>query len=475
MSLKKQALSGIVWTFAQQSGVQIISFGVQIILARLLLPEMFGLIAMINVFIAIGQLLMDGGMTTSLIRTENPDHLDYSTVFSTNILVSLGLYGLIFLGAPFISTFYEQPILTDLVRVFALSFVINAFVAVHVAKLTKEMNFKKQMTIQIPSTLIGGATGVIMAILGYGVWSLVWLNISQAMALSVQYWFFSGWRPGFKIDKSKWKYHFNFGYKMTLSGLLDRIYNNAYNIIIGKFFVPAQVGFFTQAETMRLFPVGQIGSVIGKVTYPLFANIKTDAELKNAYKKTMKLVLSVVIPMMLILIIVAEDFFLLLFGEKWLPAVPYFQILSIASIVRPISSYNLNILKVKGRSDLFLKVEVIKKIFGVIAIAVALPFGIMAMVISLTVVSYAFVLTNMIASGKLINYKFAEQLKDISLLYLLGTLVSVGVYLVFPLLKVDSNFLNILSVATLFSGVYFLALFVFEKPLISTALSLMKK
>lgn len=171
MSLKKQALSGIAWTFAQQTGVQLINFGVQIVLARLLMPEMFGLVAMINVFIAIGKLLMDGGMTTSLIRTENPNHLDYSTVFSTNILVSLGLYGLIFLGAPYISAFNDQPILTDLVRVFALSFVINAFVAVHVAKLTKEMNFKKQMTIQIPSTLIGGATGVTMAYLGYGVWA----------------------------------------------------------------------------------------------------------------------------------------------------------------------------------------------------------------------------------------------------------------------------------------------------------------
>lgn len=475
MSLKKQALSGIAWTFAQQTGVQLINFVVQIVLARLLMPEMFGLIAMINVFIAIGQLLMDGGMTTSLIRTENPDHLDYSTVFSTNILVSLGLYALIFLGAPYISAFYEQPILTDLVRVFALSFVIIAFVAVHVAKLTKEMNFKKQMTIQIPSTLIGGATGVTMAYLGYGVWSLVWLNLSQSLALSIQYWFFSGWRPRFTIDKTKWKYHFNFGYKMTLSGLLDRIYNNAYNIIIGKFFAPAQVGFFTQAETMRLFPVGQIGSVISKVTYPLFANIKTDLELKNAYKKTMKLVLSIVIPMMFILILVAEDFFLLLFGEKWLPAVPYFQILSIASIVRPISSYNLNILKVKGRSDLFLKVEVIKKIFGVIAIGVALPFGIMAMIISLTVVSYAFVLTNMIASGRLINYKVMEQLKDISLLYLLGILISMGVYFLFPMFKTDTNFLNILLVAILFLVVYFGALLMFEKALVKTALSLLKK
>ncbi len=474
-SLRKAAISGVFWTFTQQFSVQFISFGVQIILARLLMPEMFGLIAMINVFISIGQLLMDGGMTTSLIRTKEPNQLDYSTVFSANLLVSIVIYILVFFGAPFIGKFYGQPILTDLVRVFALTFVINSFVAVHVAKLTKEMNFKKQMTIQIPSTIIGGITGLTLAYLGFGVWSLVWLNLAQVLALSIQYWFFSGWRPGFKIDKNRWKYHFNFGYKMTLSGLLDRIYNNVYNIVIGKFYAPAQLGFFTQAENMRLFPVGQIDSVIGKVTYPLFANINTDMELKNAYKKTMKLVLSIVIPMMIILIIVAHDFFFLLFGEKWLPAVPYFQILAIASIVRPISNYNLNILKVKGRSDLFLKVEVIKKILGIIAIAIALPFGIMAMVISLTAVSYLFVLVNMKASGRLIDYTVFEQIIDVSKLFILGISIGVGVYFIAPFLNTSSGLLNILITACIYLTTYMGLLLLFENALVKTALSLVRK
>ena len=170
----------------------------------------------------------------------------------------------------------------------------------------------------------------------------------------------------FCVQQRRFKYHFNFGYKLTLSGLLDTVYNDAYRIVIGKFFTPAAVGFFNQAETMRLFPVQQISSVMGKVTYPLFSNINGDIQLKNAYRITMKLVLFAVIPIMLILIVVAKEGFVFLFGEKWLPAVPYFQILATASIIRPISSYNLNILKVKGRSDLFLKVEIIKKIIGVI-------------------------------------------------------------------------------------------------------------
>src|SRR5690606_32842508 len=262
-SLKKQAISGVIWTFAQQFSVQIINFVVQIILARLLMPEDFGLIAMLVVFISIGQKLMDGGMTTSLIRTKRPDQLDYSTVFITNFIVSIGIYIIIFIVAPFIADFYNQEILQDVLRVYALSFVINSFVAVPIAKLTKEMNFKTQMKIQVPSTIIGALVGVTMAYSGYGVWSLVWLNLSQTFVFAFQNWVFIKWRPSFIFNKRRFKYHFNFGYRMTLSGLLDTVYNDAYRIVIGKFYSPASVGYFNQAETMRAFPVNQLAAVMG--------------------------------------------------------------------------------------------------------------------------------------------------------------------------------------------------------------------
>lgn len=474
-SLKQQAVSGVKWTFLQQFSIQIINFVVQIILARLLLPEMFGLIAMINVFIAIGQMLMDGGMTTSLIRTKRPDHLDYSTVFLTNTIVSVIVYLLVFLVAPYIALFYKEPILTDLVRVFSLTFVIRSMVAVHMAKLTKEMNFKLQTKMQIPSTIIGAMVGTSMAYNGFGVWSLVWLNLAQTISFTLQPWFFLEWKPSFLFNKRRFLYHFNFGYKMTLSGLLDRIYNNAYNIVIGRYFLAAQVGFFYQAESMRLFPVNQISSVMGKVTYPLFAKLETDIELKSAYKKTMKLVLSVAVPMMLLLILVAEDLFLLVFGEKWMPSVPYFQILAIASIVRPISSYNLNILKVKGRSDLFLKVEVIKKLLGVIAIAVSLPFGILPLVISLTVVSYFFVLVNMLVAGRLINYKVLEQLKDISGLYLIGGVVAGLCYYILPFLTTNILVINIAIAVAIYGILYIILLFVSEKQVFNLVVGIIKK
>jgi len=467
-SLKKQAISGVIWTFAQQFSVQIINFVVQIILARLLMPEDFGLIAMLVVFISIGQKLMDGGMTTSLIRTKRPDQLDYSTVFITNFIVSIGIYIIIFIIAPFIADFYNQEILQDVLRVYALSFVINSFVAVPIAKLTKEMNFKTQMKIQVPSTIIGALVGVTMAYSGYGVWSLVWLNLSQTFVFAFQNWVFIKWRPSFIFNKRRFKYHFNFGYRMTLSGLLDTVYNDAYRIVIGKFYSPASVGYFNQAETMRAFPVNQLAAVMGKVTYPMFANIKDDKQLKNAYKQTMKLVFFVVVPMMMILIVTGRELFVFLFGDKWLPAVPYFQILAFASVIKPLTTYNLNILKVKGRSDLFLKLEVYKKIIGAIAIIIALPYGIMTLVVSYTIVYYLMNFLNMIFSGKLINYSIWEQLKDCYKIYLSGLFCLAVTYLVrdYYLINTVSD-LGILTIISLvFIILYLLIIYFFDKEML---------
>lgn len=441
------------------------------------MPEDFGLIAMLMVFISIGQTLMDGGMTNSIIRTKNPDQLDYSTVFVANFLVSIGVYLLIFVTAPFIADFYEQEILKNILRVFALTFVIRSFVAVHLAKLTKEMNFKTQMKLQIPSTIVGAIVGVVMAYMGYGVWSLVWLNLTQTIVFTIQNWLFIKWRPSFVFDKIRFKYHFNFGYKMTLSGLLDTVYNDAYRIVIGKFFSPATVGYFNQAETMRLFPVQQISSVMGKVTYPLFANIEEDEKLRSAYKTTMKLALFVVIPVMLFLILIAEEGFSFLFGEKWLPAVPYFQILAIASIVRPISSYNLNILKVKGRSDLFLKVEVIKKVIGIITIVIAIPFGVMGLVISLTGVSFLFTSINMLYCGNLIAYSLWTQVRDVFKLFVIGIVTFLISYLAYIYLKdiFTTDIFMILLMSILYFVLYLLLIGLFEKDLVKQIKSILKK
>ncbi|MDM1344682.1 lipopolysaccharide biosynthesis protein [Acinetobacter pseudolwoffii] len=482
MSLKKQAIAGIKWTFVQQFSVQIINFAVQIILARLLMPEMFGLVAMVVVFMSIGQALMDGGMTSSIIRTKNPDQLDYSTVFITNIIMSLGVYGVIFIAAPYIALFYNQEILTNIIRVLSLTFVIRALVAVHMAKLTKEMNFKLQMKLQIPSTVMAGIVGISMAYQGYGVWSLVWLNLIQAISFTVQTLVFMKWRPSLIFNFERFKCHFNFGYKLTLASLIDVIFNDSYRIVIGKFYSPAAVGFFHQAETLRLFPVQQISTVVGKVTYPLFAKMNDDDNdnddaLKFAYKITMKLVLVLIVPLMLGLILMAEEGFRFLFGEKWLSAVPYFQILALASIVRPLSVYNLNILKVKGRSDIFLRIEILKKIIGVALLIVGLNFQVIGLVISLTVFSYISFIINMYFSGSLISYSIKEQLKDTLFLYILGGLVFLLLYFIKYNLNYISHFdfISICLYIFSFFFLYYLILSFVDKELLGIIKNIRKE
>lgn len=467
-SLKKKALSGFLWTSVQQFSLQVINFIVQIILARILMPEDFGLIALLVVFISIGQLLMDGGMTSSLIRTVNPTQKDYSTVFITNMIVSLVVYVLVYFSAPLVGDFYEQKVLVDLLRVYASTFIIRAFIAVHLAKLTKEMDFKSQARLQIPSTLIGAFVGVSMAYNGYGVWSLVGLNLSQAIFHSLQVWIFVKWRPSFVFDWTCFKYHFNFGYKMTLSGLLNTVYLNIYTLVIGKFYSPLQTGYFNQAEKLRIFPPTQISSVIVKVTYPLLSNITNEDELRQTYIRFMKIVFSLIVPVMMFLIVSAEDIFLILLGEKWLPAVPYFQILSLGSIIYPIGDYNVNILKVKGKSDVFLKLEILKKAIGFLAILTALYFDMYLLIISYVVAYHIMVFLDAYYSGKYINYSVWQQVNDLYKIYIIGVFTAFLIYLLKAFL--ENFFLNyyIVLIISLMSYIllYLMLIQLFEKALV---------
>ncbi|SMP15451.1 lipopolysaccharide biosynthesis protein [Chryseobacterium profundimaris] len=477
MSLIKQAKQGVIWTFIQQFSIQFINFGVQIILARLLQPSDFGLIAMIAVFVALGQSLSDSGMTSSLIRNDKNTENDYGTVFLTNLGVSLILYGTAYAIAPFVADFYKQEILTDILRAYALVFIISSFNVVQLAKFTKELNFKSQFTYQLPSVIIGALTGVLMAYYGFGVWSLVGLNIAQAASFSLFLWFFYQWKPKVIFDKSIFKYHFDFGYKLTLSGVLNTVYLNLYRIIIGKKFSTTSVGYFTQADSLRLFPVNQLSSVLNKVTFPLFASIKNDQDkLKKAYISSTRLVLSLSSVLMIILILIAKPLFLIVFGEKWLPSVPYFQILCIASIFLPLGTYNLNILKVKGRSDMFLRVEIIKKVIGVISLIICIPFGINAIVWSLCITNVFFAYLNGYFSGRFINYTVYQQIVHSLGIILICIIPFALVFWLNELwFKQYNNFLIIAVDVLCYMAIYLPFLFVFNKALINDLKLVLKK
>ncbi len=464
MSLKKQAAISLVWTYAQQFGNQLIGFIVSLILARILMPEEFGLIGMIAVFVAVGNTLLHGGLTKSLIRSENLDTRDYSTVFYFNLAAGILVYFGVFLLAPLIAEFYSQPILTGILRVYCLTFIISAFAAVQLARLTKIMDFKTQTLIAIPAAIIGGIVGVVMAMTGYGVWSLVWSSIATSIISTVQLWIYSGWTPSFDFNLQKFKAHFNYGYKLTLSELLDRVFNNIFLIVIGKYFSATQVGFYTRAQTMNQLPVSNISNALNKVTFPFFVSIQNDdVRLRRVYKELMQMVVFVITPILILMAVLAEPTFRFLFTEKWLPAVPYFQILCITGILFPIHSYNLSILNVKGRSDLFLKLEVFKKIIIVITLLVTIPFGIIALLYGQVFISIFAFFINAHYTGKFINYTALQQLKDILPIILLAIFAGGIVFLLDYIgLRLNMDIIRILIGGVVGSSVYLFTAYLFK-------------
>lgn len=478
MSLKQKALSGMFWTLIQQFSTQGIGFVVSIVLARLLLPEQFGLIAMLGIFVGLGTSLLESGLGQSLIRTTNPDLEDYSTVFYFNLVGSFIVYFIIFFCAPYIALFYSQPQLESITRWYCLIFITNALSSIHYTRLTKLMLFKKELTITIPSLILSSIVGITMAYSGYGVWSLVASGLTQSLAVAVQMWIRSDWRPVFGFNKDKFKYHFHYGYKLTLSGMLDTIFTNAYVIIIGKYFAPAQVGFYNRADTLKQLPVSNISNVLNKVTFPLFAEVKDDdARLKDIYRKIMQMVLFFVAPILLIMAALGEPLFRFLFTEKWLPAVPYFQILCWAGILYPIHAYNLNILKVKGRSDLFLKLEIIKKGMIIVIIAASIPYGIYGLLYGGIITSVLAFFINTYYSGKFINYTSLHQMVDVLPTLILATITGATVYLMDKYLsqQLISDFIRLVIGTAIGTFIFLLLSKLFKLNAMNELINIIKK
>ncbi len=430
MSLKQQALSGVIWSFLQQFGSLIIIFVVSLILARILLPSDFGTIAVFNALMSIGSVLIDSGLTNSLIRTERIDDSDLSTVFYFNLFVSIIVYLLIVIASPWIAVFFKMPELINIIRVYAIILPIGAFSAVQRTLLTKRLDFKTQLKIQIPSLIVGGISGIILALTGFGIWALVYMAIVQSVLSTLQFWLYSKWIPRRVFDRVKFKLHFNFGYKLALSSLIDTIFQNLYTIVIGRLFNPTQLGYYNKANSMQQLPVTSITQPLNRVTYPLFAQIQNDSNrLRDAYRRLMKTVIFITAPFLTIMAAMGEPLFRFLFTEKWLPAVPYFQILCILGILLPIHSYNLNILKVKGRSDLFLRLEIVKKILIVIMIAVTYKFGIIMMLWGRVFGSLIGLFINCHYSGKFLNYNLWKQLGDLVPSFLLSAFTGGFIFL----------------------------------------------
>lgn len=412
--LKSKTINGLFWTISQQFGVQAINFGVSIILARLLLPEEFGLIGIVSIFIAFGKVLVEGGLADSLIRTKNPDQIDYSSVFFTNLVFAGAIYVLIFFASPWISIFFEKESLTDLIRVYCLIFFVNAFSIVQSSKLNKEMNFKLQLLINLPSLISSGVLGITLALYDFGVWSIVWMNLFRAIVVTVQLWIWGKWVPTFVFNKERMLHHIKFGYKVSVSKFITAGGKNVNNIIIGKLFLPEILGFFTRAKTMQELPMANITNALKKVSFPMFAAIHEDEErTKTIFLKIVQQVFFFITPVLFTLIIVAEPLFRFLLTDKWVPSVPYFQILCLAGIFTPLNYYYLNILLVKGKSNLYLKLESMQNIMLLSGTLLVFPFGIFGLLWGMVATSFLMVIVYAYFGGRTIKLSMREQVKSI--------------------------------------------------------------
>ena len=413
-SLKQKATKGILWSAIERFSVQGVQFILMIFMARLLTPNDYGLIGMLSIFLAVAQSLIDSGFSQALIRKQNRTEVDNSTVFYFNIITSCFLYIILYLTAPLVANFYNIPKLCTIMRVMCLTIVINSFSVVQNAILVTKIDFKTLAKISLTTIILSGFIGVILAYNEYGVWALVYQSLLYAILNCTLLWILSKWRPIKAYSWNSFKELFSFGSKLLASGLIDTIYRNIYPIVIGKAFSAADLGYYTRAQHFSEFPSSNVTGVLQRVTYPILCNIQNDNNrLRNIYRRILKMSAFIVFPLMTGLAAVAHPFINMTIGSKWDFCAVLLQIICFNMMWYPIHAINLNLLQVKGRSDLFLRLEIIKKMIGIIIIAVTVPLGIKAMCYGGVASSIICLIINAYYTGKLINVGFMMQMRDL--------------------------------------------------------------
>jgi len=423
VSLKQKTIKGLFWSSVERFSVQAVQLIIQILIARILSPADFGVIGMLAIFIAISQSFIDSGFSNALIRKTNRTEADISTVFYFNIVVGFVFYFILFFCAPIIAEFYKTPVLVPITRVLALGIVFNSLAIVQRALLTAKVDFKTQAKASFTSVVISGAVGLYLACNGYGVWSLAIQTVTNGFLNTVMLWILTKWKPSLIFSITSFKEMFSFGSKLLLSGLIDTTYRNIYTLVIGKIYSANDLGCYTQANNFASFPSSNLTGIIGRVTYPLLCELQNDDErLRYTYRKYLKLSAYIIFPLMIGLAALASPLLKMLLTDKWSDAIILLQIICLSMMWYPIHAINLNLLQVKGRSDLFLRLEIIKKVVGITILCITIPFGVAWMCVGNIFTSIFCLAINTHYTGKLINLGFLKQMKDLfpSLLYSLS-------------------------------------------------------
>lgn len=427
--LKSKTIHGLSWSFLESIGLRGVQFAFGIALARLLIPEQFGLIAMLTFFMAVAQSFLDSGFGAALIQKRDATQTDICSVFYFNIVVGLAAAGLLCLVAPWIAIFYNQPILTPLIRLLSLTLVINSIGLIQNTILTRQINFKTLTKVSLIASLLSGIIGVTMAVAGFGVWSLAVQQVSSTFFRTVFLWFLNAWRPALIFSLKSLREMFSFGSRLLASGLLNQIFDNIYLLAIGKLFSATDLGFFTSAKTLQELPSQTLSRIVDRVTFPVFSIIQDDpARLKKALKKALTFLVFINFPIMIGLVAIARPLVLVLLSEKWAESIPYLQLLSFLGLLYPLHVINLNLLQGLGRSELFLRLEVIKKVLIIVNIALTWRWGISAMIYGMIATSVFSYYLNSYYTGVLIGYPILEQLRDLLSYLMTAALMGVVVY-----------------------------------------------
>lgn len=430
MSLKQKTLNGLFWSFVDTMAGQGITFVVGVILARLLSPREFGLIGMITVFIAVSESFVNSGFSSALIRKKDCNNTDFSTVFFFNLAVGILFFFLLFFLAPSISNFFNEPELTAILQVLGIVLILDSLTLIQRTILTKRIDFKLQAKISVIASIGSGVVAIVLAFYGFGVWALVAQRIVKQGLNSLFLWLWNRWKPSLVFSKKSFQELFGFGSKLLISGLIDTIYRNVYYLIIGKFFSAQELGYYTKADEFQRLPSQNINGIISKVTYPVLSTLQDDIpRLRINYQKLIRSVMFITFILMLGMAAVAEPMVYTLIGAKWGPSIIYLQMLCFVGMMYPLHALNLNMLQVLGRSDLFLKLEIIKKIVAIPTIVIGIFYGIKIMIIGMIVSNLIAYYLNSYWSGVKISYSFKQQVKDILPSFFLALIMGIMVYL----------------------------------------------
>jgi O-antigen/teichoic acid export membrane protein len=454
-NLKSKVFSGLFWKFLENGGVQVIQFVVQIIIARILSPNDYGSLTLIMVFISIANMFVNSGFGAALIQKKEVDETDFSSVFYLNLGVSIVLYIVLFFTSPFIANFYNDFMLIPVIRVLSITIIFGAINTIHNATLSRKMKFKKSFLVQLGGNIASGVVGISMAFMGFGVWSLVFSIIASTLVGTIILWYTVKWQPKLLFSLSKLRRMFKYSSNILVSGLIEVISNNLYSLVIGKLYNNQMLGYYNRGQNIPNLVVSNINSPITAVMFPALSHCQGNKhQFKNIVRRSVVTSCFIVFPIMVGLACISEPLTILLLTDKWLPSVPFMQLSCITFAFWPIHTANVEAISAMGRSDICLKLQVIKKTILISALVITIPFGIYTMMIGSIFTSIISTFINAWPNKSLFNYSVKEQWTDISPSLLLALAMGTFVYgfNLFDLNPVVTILLQVITGALIYIG-----------------------